>query len=190
MDAIRLWTIQTPLAWSILQQKGKLVGDGRRICYPSFRPAYRFLREEMRARLPGCKGRYPVWFWAYKPDFRTILHRNYIRRTAVCIECLVPRERVLLLDYDSWHVVLNQSYLSLTEEEFDEFCAKEDSGALDAATLLAMRRESWKRVFDFETLAQYPEWIGPLRKVDVQATVEELRLEEVVRVRTLGRKSS
>ena len=68
---IRLWTIQTPLAWSLLQQHNSLSGDGRR-ADPFFRPAYRWLMEQMSLRTKGYTGRFPIWFRAEKPDFQEV----------------------------------------------------------------------------------------------------------------------
>lgn len=180
-EPIRLWTFQTPLAWSLLQQNRTLSGDGRR-ADPFFRPAYRWLMEQMAVRTEGYTGRFPIWFWDKKPDFRQYRFRNYTKpgESVILLECLIPRNRVLLSDYETWHSVLNKSHISLSEAEFDAWYERLDSGTYSSAQMDAEIRESWQRVFDFEALSANPEWAGP---PTVQATVETLRLEEVVRAR-------
>lgn len=187
MDTLRLWTFQTSLAWSRLQKEGVLSGDGRR-AEPYFRPAYAWLREQMKTRTLGSTGRYPLWFWTHKPDLRSYRYRNYadIGETRVVIECLVPKERVLLSDYESWHSVLNDGYLALNESEYDAWHDKVGNRHISPQQAAQEKRASWERIFDFPLLAAHPEWHGT--GGDVQATVEELHLHEVVSHRAHIRK--
>ena len=178
---VRLWTIQTPLVWSLLQQHNSVSGDGRR-ADPWFRPAYRWLMEQMSLRTKGYTGRFPIWFWTEKPDFRQYRFRNYSKPgiPIVFLECLIPAERVLLSDYESWHSVLNNWHLALTEEESDDFDNRLKTGQItyDQATL--EKRVSWERVFDFDLLRTHPDWQG---EPTVQATVETLQKQDVVKAR-------
>ena len=181
---LRLWTIQTALAWSLLQEKKVLSGDGRRVDR-FFKPAYRWLKEQMAVHITEYGGRYPIWFWTHKPDFRQYRYWNYSKPgiPIVLLECLVPEERVLLSDYESWHIPLNNGYLALDEAEWDAWYARCDAGHITSEQAEQEKRESWQRVFDFELLKENPDWNGP--PGDVQATVEVLRLEEVVKARTM-----
>ena len=178
MGLITLWTIQTPMAWSLLNRNGVLSGDGRRIDR-YFRTPYHWLMGEMKERIPGYGGKFPLWFWTEKPDLRTGgLEKSGTQ--AVCIECVIPKERVLLSDYGNWHTILNDSYFAHSEQEFDAWYARIEAGAITAEEAEKEKRESWKRVFDLQTLAALPEWHGSLR---IQATIEKLYLSEIKGVR-------
>lgn len=182
-NVIRLWTIQTPLAWSILKQQNSLSGDGRR-ADPFFKPAYRWLKEQMSLRTKGYTGRFPVWFWTEKPDFRKYRFRNYSTpgQPIVFLECLIPIERVLLSDYESWHSALNNWHLSLTEEESDDFDNRVETGQITREQATQEKRISWERVFDFDLLRSHPDWHG---EPTLQATVETLYRKEVVKARVM-----
>ncbi len=179
---IRLWTIQTPLAWSLLQQHHSLSGDGRR-ADPDFRTAYRWLMEQMTLRTKGYTGRFPIWFWMEKPDFRKYQFRNYCKpgESVVLLECLIPAERVLLSDYESWHSVLNNWHLSLSEEEADEFYSRLNT-PITREQALSEKRVSWERIFDFDLLGAHPNWFS---EPTIQATVETLHEQEVVKARVI-----
>lgn len=63
--------------------------------------------EQMGGRIPAYSGGLPIWFWfSPKPDLR---HRAHLPRgeQAVRLELELPRETVLLSDFDTWHCVLN-----------------------------------------------------------------------------------
>mgnify|MGYP001583867129 CR=1 FL=1 len=185
---MRLWTIQTLGAWRRLKRVGRLTGDGRRHWH-DFRPAYRWMRVQMMRR--GCLGplQHPLWTWHFpRPDLRggALLSRG-IR--GVRLELQVPPDRVLLSDFEAWHCVLNRHYLALTEREDDRFevlCRRRTGKAIPRwsnlpADLRAHVRMSWERIFDLERLASSPVWKPRRGTSDIQGTVAEIRLEEVVR---------
>ncbi len=198
---MRLWTIQHPAALERARRNGALRGDGRRLCLgPQFRRPYRWLIGEMLKRVPGYTGRYPVWAWPKKQDLRGV---GYVPRgeKAVMIECEVPGERVLLSDFGAWHMVLNGSYLALTEAEDDEWDRawgkqlreydywervgrrKGEPEPADIPHEQRLRLErSWERIFDFKVLRR-SKWAGGAR-LEPQATLEEVLVpDEVVSVR-------
>ena len=179
-EKITLWTIQAPEAWERCRRTGRLVPDGRR-GWRHFRPAYRWLREQARSRLPGYAGGPLLWAWLRKPDLR---RRQFSPgRPGVRFEFAVPRERVLCSDFSAWHCVLNLDYLALSEAEDDAWDRRLAERGLDWRHLPpAERRElekSWERIFDLEAL-DASDWTGPV--THVQAVLELIRLEEVVRV--------
>jgi len=114
-----VWTIQSVETWERLQTSGWLYADGRRIP-PEFRFAYRWMRQQMRSRIPSYGGRYPWWGWARpKPDLRRAGHLPRGTR-GVRLELELSDEEVLPSDpstgsghrFDAWHVVLNRDYAS------------------------------------------------------------------------------
>jgi hypothetical protein len=180
---LRLWTIQREEAWLEALRRGALRGDGRRV-WRGHRAAYRWLMEQMAVRLPRYSGGYPVWCWYHpKPDLRRSAHLPSGVR-GVCIELAVPASRVLALDFDAWHAVLNGFTLSLTREEDDAWDARLARSprpkSRERAALREEMRRGWERVFDLDALMA-SEWVGPV--THIQAVVERVPLREVVRVR-------
>lgn len=181
---MKLWTFQRPGAWARAQECGTLRGDGRRI-EQLFRPAYRWLRERMKERIPGCAGRFPVWAWVEKPDLRRSEHRLRPGERSVILECEVPEGRVLFSEFMAWHHVLNGWFLALSEAEDERWERKWGRSRHEALPPRARLRveESWERIFDVRALARSPLWRGTQV---VQAVVEEVRLEEIVGAREVA----
>lgn len=176
-----MWTIQSLRTWDRLQAQGVLRTDGRRIHDRDFmRKPYRWLMSQMKERLPVYRGRYPVWAWYHpKPDLRRSAHA--VSGTMnVRLKIRVPASRVLLSDFESWHLVLNNGICSWTEGE--DYCVREDIARGDRDKLAALFEEkykSWERVLDLDAnLTRDEEWLGDFYAI--QAVMEEVRLDEVV----------
>jgi hypothetical protein len=176
---IRVWTIQRAAVWEFLQKRGILRGDGRRV-FHHFRPAYRWLMAQMRQRLPEYHGGVPIWLWySPRPDLRRGAHLPPGER-GVRIELELPRDRVLLLDFETWHCVLNRWHLSRSWRESREWDRK--TKAFDPfraplpATLETELQLSWERVFDLDLLRSARMW-GPVDRI--QAATEYVQLDEV-----------
>lgn len=163
---LRVWTIQRIGWWQQLQTRRVLGGDGRRI-WPEMRPPYRWLMGQMRQRITGYNSGWPIWFWhSPKPDLRRRAHLPKGER-GVRLEIEIPAARALLLDFESWHCVLNNGHLALSEQEYDGNASQEK------------REASWQRVFDLDALRQSPDW-GPIDRI--QGVTEHVRLDEVRRI--------
>ncbi len=177
---LRVWSIQTERCVERFREKRILRGDGRRV-WKAFRPPYRWLMQHMAARLDCYRGGWPVWFWVEPKDLRTgsLLRRG---ERGVRIELLIPRERILLLDFDAWHHVLNGWYLALTEEE-DEEWDRQLAAARGARKewVRDRMRESWERVFDLDALRANP-YAGGSELV-IQGVAEYFLWEEVAKVK-------
>lgn len=188
LETVRLWTIQDLAAWKKTEKQGILRADGRRICFEHFRPAYRWLIQQMDQRISGYPGCYPVWAWAEKPDMRQSTHGA--KGTLITrIEFELPRDQVLFSDFGSWHCVLDGYYLSKSEHAnkcFEAFCRQARArvflfGSPEAEVLIQSRiKRSWEHIFDFEWLAQNPEWHG--QNLSVQATTAFVPLESIKKV--------
>lgn len=160
---IKLWTIQSPLAWSILKDKGVLMADGRRVD-KAYQKAYRWMMEQMKDRLVDYHGHFPIWCWyTPKPDLRRKAHLISGQK-GIRIEFETSRDKVLLSDFDSWHYVLNNQYLALDEK-----------GEINNNNI----NESWNRIFDLELLNK-SELTGPVE--NIQGVVEEILLDDVIRI--------
>lgn len=139
---------------------------------------------QMRRRLAGYEGGSPVWFWcSSKPDLRHSAHLPRGER-GVRIELELPRNRVLLLDFETWHCVLNGWHLSRSwreSREWDRKTKARDQYGASLPPLLAEELQStWDRVFDFELLRRAKMW-GPVD--EIQGVTEYVLLDEVRRIR-------
>ena len=184
---MRIWTIQPADLYEKLKAKKVLFADGRR-CYDHFRPAYSWMIDQMRRRLPPSRARFPWWGWyrwsgkdRAKPDLRAGGHLPKGIR-GVRIELDIDPEEVLLSDFSDWHFPLNNFFLPLDETEDERFEQEEKrtrftfSGAR-TSPLQSVVFASWERIFDLSRECR--DWRGRFRATDVQATFWELRIEDV-----------
>lgn len=181
-NQIRLWTVQTAVAWRDFEKRGVLRADGRRICYRFFRPAYAWMVEQMRERgVETPRGKYPMWAWAGRKPSAAFIQELAVGQPAVVAELRVDASRVLISHFAAWHHVLNDFHLSLTDAEYKEFSAREDSEqtAVSIAQLDDEKRQSWKRIFDLATLETIDGWQVRGRQGHLQACIGEIRTEDV-----------
>ncbi len=183
---MRVWTIQPVELYRKLESKGVLLADGRRY-HRYFRAAYQWMTAQMRHRLPPSRARFPWWAWCRyekhraKPDLRA---GGYLRKgqQGARIELELANEEVLLSDFNDWHYVLNEWYLSDNEAEDEHFEQElEELGHKWSAPyrkpLQAKMHASWERIFELR--GGDPVWGNRPLKRSVQATFWELRLKDV-----------
>lgn len=186
MTPIRVWTIHPVAAWEAFQQTGELRGSAEH-ADPDFRQAYEWLRGQMKKRLPSYAGGWPVWAWVRwspespRPDLRAAGHLPSGTR-GVRLELLVPEEHLLISDHELWHMVLNDAYLSWSEEEDKRWDVRAASGEFPAEVLQQEKEASWERIFDFSSPQRDPEWWGKLDTVSLEAVAEVFRMDEVQNV--------
>lgn len=94
-----------------------------------------------------------------------------------CIEFEIPDDQVLLLDFDAWHIILNNGLFSDSEEEADQKDAYYDS--LPVAEQKEFKEKNWEKVFDITPFKN--DWTH--RGDWIQATVWELRKDMIRDVR-------
>lgn len=179
---MRLWTFQPEVVYQ------KLLSDGVFRCDPKrsenirefqFYKAYDWLVSEMKKRIgnPPDGVKYPVWAWHTvdwkhkKPDLR--LREFWYSKPMVCIEIEISEQNVLLSNEDSWHIVLNDAYLSETEADWNAF------DHLPEERKSIVKVESWNQIFDIEPYES--DWFCKGRYI--QATFWELRKDRIVSVR-------
>lgn len=182
---MRLWTLQSWRAWEVFQQRGVLRADGRR-AWRDLRFHYRWMMTQMAERIPGYTGRFPIWAWHDpKPDLRATHYFSGGQRV-VRIEFVVPDERGLLSDFETWHIPLNWGYLSdaCNEAELDadwDWWEERSGGARWEELSPELQSEvmqSWKRIFDLDWIHSCPGIHGGL---GTQAVLEEVWMSEVVK---------
>lgn len=180
---MKLWTVQHIGAWEAARNRGYLTGseehayqfdedDGR-----MWSRAYEWLREQMRLRLPGYSGELPIWAFDEKPDLRCQWRHD---REHVLLKIDVPRQRLVLTDYDKWHGVLNGWYLEAAHELSET--GEDDRPERTPDEI----RASWVEVFNIgRETALERHWWGD--RSTVQACVDRVYLDEVKKVRSLVR---
>lgn len=188
-NAVVLWTIQGLDAWETLSRTGRLRAEGRRVD-PAWKPAFRWMAEQMTQRIgpPPSRARYPLWAW-YRwrstvramPDLRARGHLPSGMH-GVRIRFSVDPARVLLSDFDAWHAVLNRWYLPASPDDELEFERRAVTRGRRAAEQARTRIErSWARIFDLER--NVLGWGEDPDALAIQATLWELQLEQVEEVR-------
>jgi hypothetical protein len=99
------------------------------------------------------------------------------------VELELPPERILPLDFETWHFVLNRWYLPLTDRESRDWERRTKGLDRPAAPLPppleAERRATWERVFDLEALNCSRLWKPVTR---IQAVTPWVHREEVLNV--------
>lgn len=155
-----LFTVQSEEAWRRAESRGFLRGDGRYV-RRSFRPAYRWLMGEMRAR--GIGGRsFPVWAWDDDVHFERVA-TDGSPRVAVAFE--VPESCVLASEFHLWSAFILNGCCVPDEDD-------ETGGDM---------AESWKRSFDPLVAASLLETVVPVW----QFVVDRVPLRSVLSARPL-----
>lgn len=184
---MRIWTIQPADLYAKLKVEKVLFADGRR-CDHTWRPAYDWMIDQMRHRLPPSKARFAWWGWyrwrskrRAEPDLRSGGHLPKGTR-GVRLELDLDPQEVLLSDFADWHFPLNNFFLPLDEVESEQFDREEKEAAYDRRgprpePLQSKVCVSWERIFDFTRECR--DWRGRFRARDIQATFWELRLKDV-----------
>lgn len=142
---MKLWTIQHLDAYKQMQKTGYLhANEDHLFCMDDFRFAYDWMSEQMEIRIgdPPQSVSYPIWAWY---TWEGVCKRPDIRRAGyampgtpiVLLTLEVSPNRVLLSDFDMWHIVMGGHYIALDE--------KDDEGFIGGVNEI---RASWERIFD------------------------------------------
>lgn len=190
-DRLRLWTIQAEEIWARAEESGVLEcndSTADKAIDSWFRPAYDWMVRQLEQRVKNYPGsKYPIWAWYHqKPDLR---HSGHLPRgtSGVRIEFVVSSGRVLLSDFEAWHAVLNCWYLSLSEEECDNWDNRCERAGIKigwenwppSSPVKEELMRSWERIFDLELLKQHPDWVGG---ETIQACIERIYMDEIENV--------
>ena len=149
---IRLWTFQTKKDYAKALEIGKFIGNEWTPYYEQegigFRRAYDWMRQQMSQKINNFSGHRPIWAWIKRPSTRRIANDT------VLISALVPKCRILLSDFDPWHIILNNCTIDDTTERVAPF----ETSA------------TWEKIFDLD------------RRCYVQACVDGLNVNEILYV--------
>lgn len=178
-----LWTIQPEEVVDIINRDGVFTCNTKLSeNYEDLKEAYDWLVSEMIRRniLPPTNVYLPLWAWHtrdWKHEVPDYVNESITTpgQKCVCIEFEIDDDKVLLSDYDNWHMVLNDCWFddSTSEEEWDKLHEWYDT--LDRTTQYVMKLESWQKVFDVTPSCS--DW--SIKGAYVQATFWELRKDMI-----------
>lgn len=187
---VRVYTFQDVAALEAAEARGYWTGDKEYVeddfdrehgC--TWLPRYDWMRTKMAEHIPGYTGDYPMWAYLTRPNYRQV---PYYRDDVVVIVADIPRGRMLISDYDFWHLPLNNDYCTWTEEEDERLTALglNVRGAPVTPEMMA----TWDRIFDLRDRTD-PAVIAWRQQPDsLQACIDRIYLHEVVQVkRSVGR---
>ncbi|MBI6874651.1 DUF3841 domain-containing protein [Clostridium aciditolerans] len=146
---MKFYTVQHIDAWRESKKKGYLEGN-KEFAIDGFEKHYSWMMEQMHKKLSKYNGDYPVWLWSQKPD-RKRVEQNYLEKDTkgVLLEAELDRADVLLSDFEAWHVVLNNGFFSISEEEYELW---------EQNKCNILKEESWERIFDLHLLESIGDW--------------------------------
>ena len=137
--------------------------------------AYDWMAECLHRRdpKPSAEIRWPMWAWwvfennsgPRRPDLR----KARPTQPGVLLELRVDAHRVLLSDFDGWHIALNNFYAGPKYQLWRQRWDDSQPGSAERAHLERARRKSWRRCLA----------INP--KSSTQAVLWEIRPEDVTR---------
>lgn len=178
----KLWTIQHRDAYQLLMKKGVLRANEQFLfCKDELRFAYDWMAKQMKIRIgsPPDSIKYPVWAWYQwegQKTRRDLRFSGYAKRGTpmVQLEFEIDEKKILLSDFDDWHVVLNNTYLADNKQDFDDFYATSHKDRKHEIEI------SWNKIFETEKYC--PDWNTPLDSKSIQATLWEINISQIKKV--------
>ena len=196
---MKLWTIQHHDAYKLLIKNGILnIGEDNILDNCNYKFAYDWMAVELNKKDCRPKGlRYPIWAWYQwegKRKKRDMRESGFSKRgdPMVQLEIEIPEEKVLLSDFDVYHMILNNGFIFPTVEEVEAFESlyksqgiKYGDGKFDTLQeekLEAVKRlivDSWAGIFDLTK--EDDNWLyGKNEDKSIQAVFWELREDQII----------
>lgn len=132
---MRMHSIQAEFAYLKLIKNGVLNVTDESLIDSDFLPAYKWLIKQMAKRVNNFSGHFPIWAWLRK-GYNTNVKEWSANESLILLTVDVPVERVLLSNFEAWHFVLNNRFLSKNEEDFDKNFSQ------------AEKEKSWELIFE------------------------------------------
>lgn len=154
---MKVWTIQCAEVYDIIQRTGEYsVKEDFIDNY--YKSAYLWLTEQMKNKIGPAPDdvTFPIWAWYRwngknkKPDLRSSSFGKTGDRL-ICMELDIPDNEICLSDFDSWHFVLNYTYLNNGCEDEETF--NSDWEKLNKMTPERRKEaieKSWENIFDID----------------------------------------
>lgn len=177
-----MWTIQHEAAWEAFEKSGILVADENHLfCGDDMRFAYDWISRQMTQKIGAAPQgvHYPVWawyLWEGKRKRQDLRNAGYAERGTPMVQITFEAEKTefLLSDFDLWCRILAGDFLARSEAEWDAFYAENPHPTQKDV------EASWSRVFDLTAFE--PNWDYPPDRKSVQATLWQIKMEQVKKV--------
>ena len=111
------------------------------------------MAEQMQEKisLPPKSVTVPIWCW-YAQDKHVAPHNRYYSNQA-CIELELPANKILLSDFDLWHVVLMNGFVPPDDMDFEKYSREDDRiEGLPELENQNIIEESWQHIFDVKKM--------------------------------------
>jgi hypothetical protein len=183
---IELWTRMNRKFYEQLLRNGVIRGSEDHV-WAEFVEPYKWMIEQMKQRIPGFAGGYPIWAWTRRKDAEWS-GRPRKAHDRVLVRWRAPRDQVLLSDFFTWHAVLGGRLLARNEAEYDAWHEELEQRGLDRfgrhlddypPDIRERLEASWQLVFDGWDQID-GQWHG--KHVRVQAVIPELRMNQVIAI--------
>ncbi|MDO5770063.1 MAG: DUF3841 domain-containing protein [Psychrobacter sp.] len=156
---LKVWSIRTEAELDTLLSGQPLRTDPSRIDPDFARPdAYHWMARQLAEKVAPPEGIvYPIWVWQcwsgpdrVMPDLRA---RGHVAKgqAAVRLTLDIPKQLLLLSDFDTWHCVLNHHYNAVNDEDYQAFEAYL-AGETDKSAIEQKIEQSWLKIFDIDHL--------------------------------------
>ena len=131
---MKYYSLQNLKTWEDALEKGYLVGNKNYIMDDIFDKQYKWMMKQMSKRIGTSESEYPVWIWL-SPSNISIDEIVYNKdNNYVILEIELPEDKVLLSNFDAWHIILNYGYFSDDIENVNQ-------------------EDDWETLFDKEKLS-------------------------------------
>lgn len=179
---MRLWTIQPIEAIKEIEVKG-IYKTNRKMIDQDFIRAYNWISEKMIEKIGDAPKdiKYPLWAWyTYnnkhkQPDLR---NSGYAKKGTklCCIEFEIEENKVLLSDFDAWHIVLNDGYYFDTNNNKEWNKKYNQMLKLPKNKQEIEKRKTWDKIFINKE--------NNLLKINyIQATFWKLEKENIINIK-------
>lgn len=129
---MKYYSIQKLAAWEEAKEKGFLSGNKKYVDEEFFLNSYLWMMKQMKKRIKDYNNEFPIWLWLDKSN---LFLTQYLEDEWCLLEIEMDEDKVLLSNFDAWHVVLNDWRF----EEENKNISKE---------------ESWEYIFNKEKLKE------------------------------------
>ena len=159
---MKVWTIQPWSVWLQLKKNGvyyanenlsQLLHPRDHLLEDEFTKAYRWMTKQMKEKisLPPENMNTPIWCWYAQDDH--IVPKNRYYSNQACIELELPANKILLSDFDLWHVVLMDGFVPPDDMDFEKYSREDDRiEGLPELEKQKIIEESWQHIFDVKKM--------------------------------------
>ncbi len=174
---MRLYTIQPKEVWKQIQNENVFICDKSKSYYLdgkdktniNFVKGYQWLAKQMTDRIGNPDNiEYPVWAWYKRNDFNEYPNLNDLgfgeKEPLLVIELEIPKNQVLLSDFEEWHCVLN--------DDFCWDCSKSDFDNDIWIPTNPDKEKSWEHIFEISNSSFVQATFWKVTK-DMVVSVEE-----------------